>query len=195
MYLFVFYCIFMLAVFVIPSYLTFKRTGINPFLFSNEESAINYVGKAYKIIAASAFVVISVNAFFPYVMPHLVPISVLNTAHFYWIGFGLLQFSFLIIVIAQRNMGNQWRIGIDDRNKTSLVTNGLFGISRNPIFVGVIMIFLGLFLIIPNVITALILVSGYLVIQVQVRIEEEFLKAQPGEEYKRYMNRVGRWLF
>jgi protein-S-isoprenylcysteine O-methyltransferase Ste14 len=106
-----------------------------------------------------------------------------------------LHLSFLIIVVAQRNMGNQWRIGIDDRNKTSLVTNGLFGISRNPIFVGVIMIFLGLFLIIPNVITALILVSGYLVIQVQVRLEEEFLRAQLGEEYKHYMNGVGRWLF
>jgi hypothetical protein len=45
MYLFVFYCIFLVALFVIPSYLTYKRTGINPFKFSEEETAINYLGR------------------------------------------------------------------------------------------------------------------------------------------------------
>ncbi len=42
----------------------------------------------------------------------------------------------------------------------------MFGISRNPIFLGVIIVFIGLFLIIPNVVTVVILVSGVIVIQV-----------------------------
>lgn len=194
MYVFVFYYIFLVALFIMPSYLTYKRTGINPFKFSKEETAINYVGKAYKVISAIAFITITINAFIPTLMPFLTPIESLKSDYFVWIGFGLLHLSFITIFIAQRNMANEWRIGIDNENKVNLITKGLFGISRNPIFLGVIIVFIGLFLIIPNVVTAVVLVSGIIVIQVQVRLEEEFLIASLGNEYKEYMAKVKRWL-
>ena len=95
----------------------------------------------------------------------------------------------------QRNMANEWRIGIDNENKVNLITKGMFGISRNPIFLGVIIVFIGLFLIIPNAVIVVILVSGVIVIQVQVRLEEEFLLNQLGNEYKEYMSKVKRWIF
>jgi len=193
-YLFTFYCIFLLGLFVIPSYLTYKRTGINPFKFSKEETAINYVGKAYKAISAIAFFTIALNAFLPSVMQYLVAIEYLKSEITLWIGLVLLHLSFIIIFIAQRNMANEWRIGIDNENKVNLIKKGMFGLSRNPIFLGVVMVFIGLFLIIPNVVTAVIVVSGIIVIQVQVRLEEEFLQKQLGDEYKEYMNNVKRWL-
>jgi protein-S-isoprenylcysteine O-methyltransferase Ste14 len=181
-------------VFVIPSYLTYKRTGINPFKFSKEETAINYVGKAYKIISAIAFITITINAFIPSLMPYFTPIESLKSVYLVWGGFGLLHLSFITIFVAQRNMANEWRIGIDNENKVNLVTKGMFGITRNPIFLGVIIVFIGLFLIIPNMVTTVILVSGVIVIQVQVRLEEEFLLKELGHEYKSYMSRVKRWL-
>jgi protein-S-isoprenylcysteine O-methyltransferase Ste14 len=184
----------LVALFVIPSYLTYKRTGINPFKFSKEETAINYVGKAYKVISAIAFITITINAFTPSQMPFLTPIESLKSDNLVWIGYGLLHLSFITIFIAQRNMANEWRIGIDNENKVNLITTGLFGVSRNPIFLGVIIVFIGLFLIIPNVVTAVVLVSGIIVIQVQVRLEEEFLIASLGDEYKEYMAKVKRWL-
>lgn len=193
-YLFIFYCIFLVALFVIPSFLTYKRTGINPFKFSKEETAINYVGKAYKIISAIAFITVTFNAFIPSLMPFLTPIESLKSDYLVWVGFGLLHFSFLIIFIAQRNMANEWRIGIDNENKVNLITKGLFGISRNPIFLGVLIVFAGMFLIIPNAVTLAILISGFIVIQVQVRLEEEFLIKQLGDEYIDYMDNVKRWL-
>jgi len=194
MYLFTFYCIFLIALFVIPSYITYKRTGINPFKFSKEETAINYVGKAYKLISFVAFITICINAFLPNWMIYLLPIEYLQIKNLVWLGFLLLHFSFIWIFIAQRNMANEWRIGIDHENKVNLITNGLFSISRNPIFFGVILVFLGLFLIIPNTITAIILFTGILVIQVQVRLEEEFLLKELGEEYGVYMKNTKRWL-
>jgi protein-S-isoprenylcysteine O-methyltransferase Ste14 len=33
-------------------------------------------------------------------------------------------------------MGDSWRIGIDQEQKTSLVRHGVFKLSRNPIFLG-----------------------------------------------------------
>ena len=194
LYLFLYYCVFLVALFIVPSYVTYKRTGIYPFKFSKEETAINYVGKAYKIISATAFVTILINAFFPKVMLYIVPIEYLQNDILVWVGIGLIHLAFLIIFIAQRNMANEWRIGIDNENKVNLITKGMFGISRNPIFLGVIIVFLGLFFIIPNLITAIILVAGVIVIQVQVRLEEEFLLNQLGNEYKEYMTKVKRWI-
>jgi protein-S-isoprenylcysteine O-methyltransferase Ste14 len=194
MYLFIFYCVFLIALFLIPSYVTFKRSGINPFKFGKDETAINFVGKAYKVISAIAFIIILINAFLPSIIQYLAPIENLKSDYLVWTGYGLLHLSFIIIFIAQRNMAEEWRIGIDEKNKVNLITQGMFSVSRNPIFLGVIIVFLGLFLIVPNTITAVILVSGLIVIQVQVRLEEEFLLKELGAEYKDYMQKVKRWL-
>jgi len=193
-YLFVFYCVFLIGLFVIPSYLTYKRTDINPFQFSKEETAINFVGKAYKLISLVAFITICINAFFPPLMIHLNPFEYLQLNSLGRAGFVLLHISFIWIFVAQRNMANEWRIGIDNKNKVKLVTKGLFRISRNPIFLGVILVFIGLFLIIPNTVTAIILFTGILVIQVQVRLEEEFLLKELGDEYRYYLKKTKRWL-
>lgn len=163
-YLFKFYCVFLIALFVIPSYVTYKRTEINPFKFSKEETAMNYVGKAYKIISAIAFVTISFNAFLPKVMQYFVPIEYLQNDILVWTGMGLVHLTFLVIFIAQRNMSNEWRNGIDSENKVNLITKGMYGISHNPIFIGVLIVFIGLFLIIPSAVTAAIFVAGVLVI-------------------------------
>jgi protein-S-isoprenylcysteine O-methyltransferase Ste14 len=127
-------------------------------------------------------------------MQYLVSIEYLKSEITVWVGLGLLHLSFIIIFIAQRNMANEWRIGIDNENKVNLITKGMFGISRNPIFLGVLIVFVGMFLIIPNAVTLVILISGFIVIQVQVRLEEEFLIKQLGDEYIDYMKNVKRWL-
>jgi protein-S-isoprenylcysteine O-methyltransferase Ste14 len=193
-YLLIFYCLFLITLFIIPSYTTYKRTGVNPFQFSKEETAINYVGKAYKLISFMAFVTVLINAFIPEVMSYFNPVEYLQTDILYWLGFSLLYFSFIWIYIAQRNMADEWRIGIDNKNKVKLVTKGLFRISRNPIFLGVIVVFIGLFLIIPNTVTAIILFTGIIIIQIQVRLEEEFLLKELGEEYIMYLKSTKRWL-
>ena len=151
--------------------------------------------RCWLIISALAFITISINAFLPEVIIYFEPIDNLKHEALVWTGFSLIHLAFILIFIAQRNMANEWRIGIDSENKVNLITKGLFGISRNPIFLGVILVFIGLFLIIPNAATAIILVSGVLVIQVQVRLEEEFLLKTLGDEYRTYMKKVKRWLF
>ncbi|MBI9066345.1 MAG: DUF1295 domain-containing protein [Salinivirgaceae bacterium] len=194
-YLFFFYCFFLVFLFVIPTIKTRKKTGRNPMRFSKEDSPINYVGKIYRLISSLVFITIILNAFAPHVMTYLVPISYLEIAYFKWIGLSLMHLALVFIFVAQQNMANSWRIGIDSTNKVNLVTHGLFGISRNPIFLCVILTFVSLFLILPNVLTAIILVLGTIVIQVQIRLEEEFLLKELGEEYEKYKHAVKRWLF
>ena len=86
-------------------------------------------------------------------------------------------------------MKNSWRIGIDTETKTELITAGLFQLSRNPIFFGSL---IGLFLTTPNALTGLFLILGYVLIQIQIRLEEEFLTDQHGQKYTEYKQKVRR---
>lgn len=53
---------------------------------------------------------------------------------------------------------------------------------------------LGLFLVIPNAVTLLVVGLGVVLIQIQVRLEEEFLAKTHGEQYAKYRRDVRRWL-
>jgi protein-S-isoprenylcysteine O-methyltransferase Ste14 len=110
------------------------------------------------------------------------------------IGVLLLLVSLLWIGLAHSQMREACRIGIDTEHRTPLVQNGLFRISRNPTFVGMMLTLLGSFLTLPNALTLLAFVLGVVLIGVQVRLEEEYLgQVHPGP-YADYRRRVRRWL-
>jgi protein-S-isoprenylcysteine O-methyltransferase Ste14 len=52
---------------------------------------------------------------------------------------------------------------------------------------------LGLFLVMPNAVTLLVLCLGVMLIQIQVRLEEDFLSRAHGDDYADYRD-VRRWL-
>lgn len=91
-------------------------------------------------------------------------------------------------------MGRSWRIGIDPDSHEGLVTSGVFGISRNPIYVALDGIAVSAFLMSGSL---FFLVSGLVVmfgIHVQIGREERFLAGVFGEEYELYRSRVPRYL-
>jgi protein-S-isoprenylcysteine O-methyltransferase Ste14 len=49
-------------------------------------------------------------------------------------------------------------------------------------------------LVIPNAVTLLVLGVGVVLIQIQVRLEEEFLSGAHGRDYEEYLRDVRRWL-
>ena len=91
-------------------------------------------------------------------------------------------------------MRESWRIGIDEENKTELITSGFFAFSRNPIFLGIMIANVGLFLVLPNAFTLLIISLSTISINTQIRLEEEFLTQEHGEQYISYKSKVNRWL-
>jgi protein-S-isoprenylcysteine O-methyltransferase Ste14 len=74
------------------------------------------------------------------------------------------------------------------------VQAGVFKISRNPIFLGIMVTLFGLLLVAPNAITLTIFVLAIGLINVQVRLEEEHLKRMIGDDYVHYSQRVRRWI-
>ena len=109
------------------------------------------------------------------------------------LGWSALLLGLAIVVTAQAQMGRSWRIGIH-REQTELVTQGLFGLVRNPIYSGLILGGCGYFAVspcIPSALAAIALAVGF---GLQARAEERHLLEVSGTEYRAYAERVGRFV-
>jgi len=186
--------VYLLTAFIWRSFVVWKRTGVNPVTFKGTGSAHDYIGRVFKVLFAVIVIVVLLYSFWPNIYRLLAPIEWLEQFWIRWIGVTLLILSLAWTMVAQVQMGQSWRIGIDERHRTVLVTEGVFGLSRNPIFLGMTFTLTGLFFCIPNAFTLLTLVLGFVLIQIQVRLEEEFLGRVHGEDYEHYSRKVRRWL-
>ena len=185
---------FFLLAFVWRSYLVWKRTGVNPYAVGKSDNALDFLEGVYSLILMLLAVVTLVFAFVPAVYQYATPIVWLEHLGVKIVGLVLLGVSLAWIAVAQMQMGASWRIGIDTKHQTELVNRGLFTVSRNPIFCGMRLALLGFFLTMPNAITLLVLGLGDVLMQIQVRLEEEFLRGVHGEKYSTYCRAVRRWV-
>ena len=76
-------------------------------------------------------------------------------------------------LVAQIAMGESWRIGVDEAERTDLVTYGPFSLARNPIFAAMLPASLGLALMVPSWVAAVGVVARFVALELQVRIVEE----------------------
>ncbi|GAA4757869.1 methyltransferase family protein [Actinomycetospora chibensis] len=112
-----------------------------------------------------------------------------------WLGLLLALVGFVGTVCSQQAMGRSWRIGVEESERTELVESGVFGWSRNPVFLAMIVTLAGLTLAVPNVVQLAALVCLVLAIEVQVRgVEEPYLLRAHGADYADYASRVGRFI-
>ena len=125
---------------------------------------------------------------------YLGPFHALETPEFRILGLVLCYLGLLWSAISQSQMGKDWRVGIDDKNETSLVTRGLYKISRHPIYLGFMVITVGLFFALANVVSLLCAVMTIVILSIEARLEEEFLLSRHGLIYKDYLARTRRWL-
>lgn len=193
-YLPAFILAYLLISFVVPSIRVYKQTGINPVTFGNSDNAHDYIGGVMKLITGILVLTVFFHSLFPGLYNWLVPITYLQNSIVQVAGLILAHLALFWIVLAQQQMKNSWRIGIDEKNKTGLVTHGLFAYSRNPVFLGMLFSVLGLFLVLPNLLTFFVAGSSYIIIQIQIRLEEVFLQKQHGDAYALYRATVRRLL-
>lgn len=193
-YLPIYLVAYLVMAFIWPTYKTWKATGINPVTFGKADTAHDYIGWVMKCLMALLLLMVMGFCMGKKVYGYLLPIGYLEMPWLQITGLVLVHLSLVWIAIAQYQMQHSWRIGIDEVNKTELRTKGIFSISRNPIFLGMMVSMLGLFLLIPNALGFCLTLLTYFVIQIQIRLEEAFLEKQHGVVYKAYKQRVRRLL-
>ena len=99
------------------------------------------------------------------------------------------------VLSAQTGMGTSWRIGVEETERTELVTRGLFSVVRNPIFTAMVTVQGGVTLMVPTWLSLAALVCLILAVELQVRLIEEpyLLRAHP-VTYRNYAAQTGRFL-
>ena len=105
---------------------------------------------------------------------------------------GLIGLSFCLY--AQVKMGSSWRVGIDEKVKTQLITTGFYKLIRNPTYLGLFLLNIGVWLIWPTWTIFLLNLLFYLFLEIQVRCEEDYLSSVHGEQYNEYKKRTKRYL-
>jgi len=111
------------------------------------------------------------------------------------VGIVLIFIGMGFIVLARRAFA-QFRQPTDPGQPTSqVITTGVFAISRNPLYLGAALLFLG-FALMMNVLWTLATLFASMVVCHYVLIipEEKYLAAKFGEAYKAYTATVRRWL-
>jgi protein-S-isoprenylcysteine O-methyltransferase Ste14 len=111
-----------------------------------------------------------------------------------WVGVGLCVAGLAVLGLSLASFGNSFRVGVDVDHPDRLVTTGIFGFSRNPIYVAFACVLLGQFLVFPNWILLAYLIAGFWLFHRQVLREEAFLQKHYGREYTAYCARVRRYL-
>jgi protein-S-isoprenylcysteine O-methyltransferase Ste14 len=176
------------------SYRVWRHTGVNPYVLTRGEDAHSYVGGLFRLALVAVAAIVALFAASSEAYGYLAPIPWLSKSIVALIGFGLLIVALIWVFVAQSQMGDSFRIGVDTERATPLVRQGLFGVSRNPIFLGMLVMLLGFFLVLPSAASLAVCVLGYALIQIQVRLEEAHLVRLHGDAYRQYQVTVRRWL-
>ena len=80
-------------------------------------------------------------------------------------------------------------------NTSNLVINGLYKITRNPMYVGLLTILTGYAIWLGSLAPFFVLPLFYfLITEMQIKPEEDVLEKKFGQEYLNYKNSVRRWL-
>jgi protein-S-isoprenylcysteine O-methyltransferase Ste14 len=93
-----------------------------------------------------------------------------------------------------RRMGRNWRMAVTPGEDTELVTTGLYGYVRHPIYALSILLMVCTFVVIPTLLVSMMAVVHIALMLAKSRNEELFLAERHGDTYRRYRQRTGRFL-
>jgi protein-S-isoprenylcysteine O-methyltransferase Ste14 len=123
------------------------------------------------------------------------PIADLDKDALQAIGLVLCAIGIAGTFVSQMAMGASWRIGVDESERTELVTGGIFARIRNPIYTFMVIAWIGFALLVPTWLSLASIPLGIAGILIQVHlVEEPYLLRAHGESFRDYAKRVGRFV-
>ena len=126
---------------------------------------------------------------------YVAPVRPILNETWQYIGVGLMLFGFTLIFLVARSFRKNETTIIPDGQPSTLMENGPFAYSRNPIYLSMAIFLLGSALAVGQIwALAIVPVFVLLVRQIWIVKEEESLEAEFGQIYRNYKMRVRRWL-
>ena len=114
-----------------------------------------------------------------------------------WLGLvALLPFlsGLVIAAVAMKKLGDDLVFGLPEGSISSLKTDGIFRFSRNPLYLGFILLILSSCLITPNPFNFTAAIIALVIHHRIILKEENYLISKLGNQYRVYMKSTGRYL-
>ena len=101
----------------------------------------------------------------------------------------------VFFIISVLTMRDSWRAGVPEKDKTELVTSGIYQFSRNPAFLGFDLLYIGILMMFFNWVLCAASVFAMVMYHLQiVNVEEEYLLKAFGDDYLQYKRKVCRYI-
>ena len=171
-----------------------RQAGVNALALRAGDDAHGFTSRMFTVLVTATLIFCLIYAVRPATNAALGPLAWPGQDIVAWIGAALAVGGTVLAVAAQFGMGRSWRIGFRENDESALVSTGLYRLSRNPIYVGMIGAMIGIFLIVPNAVTLALLIATWVATSVQIKLEEEFLSRRHGAAYETYRAQTRRWL-
>ena len=109
------------------------------------------------------------------------------------VGISFVSIGFVLGVLALITMKNSWRVGIRYDQKTDLITNGIYKVSRNPYFLSYNILIFGYILIFPSILLFILLPILAITFHKMIIEEEKYLETVHEQNYLQYKKKVNRY--
>jgi protein-S-isoprenylcysteine O-methyltransferase Ste14 len=115
------------------------------------------------------------------------------TTHSSWVrllGLAVLVVSTVFALWARAALGTMWSLEPAVKDRHQLRTGGPYGVTRHPIYTGLLGMLLGTVLVVGAGRSILILPVGLVLLELKLRREESLMLATFPDDYPRYRRRV-----
>jgi protein-S-isoprenylcysteine O-methyltransferase Ste14 len=129
-----------------------------------------------------------------FIIPISLPLGILRQV-FIPVGIVFIIIGIGLVILARREFAHFRQPTDPGRPTTKVIKSGLFAISRNPLYLGGVLVLLGIALAL-NMLWVLIMLFLSIILCHYILIipEEQYLEAKFGDEYNEYADSVRRWL-
>jgi protein-S-isoprenylcysteine O-methyltransferase Ste14 len=163
---------------IVARALLLRRRGVRVFVRGPEYAAFSmyYLLFTYAVLACA----------FSWPFPAAVGRALWRNPALAWAGAllclaGMAGYGLCIV-----SLKDSLRVGIDENTPGGLITGGIFAYSRNPLYLSLFVLYLGLLLVFANAAMAINLGISAFLLPRQIFREEKFLLRRHGEEYAAY---------
>lgn len=110
-----------------------------------------------------------------------------------WLGAAVFAFALWLFYRTHKDLGRNWSVSLDVRDRHTLVQNGVYGFVRHPMYSAFWLWAIAQVLLLPNWIAGPAGLVGFGTLYcLRVGREEQLMLAEFGEEYRIYMARTAR---
>ncbi len=160
----------------------------------NKDNRIHKIEVFVRLTSFSWFIIWIIHILFYKTISKTIGVLYINR-NISHLGLFINALGVFIFAVAAFTMKSSWRVGIDKDTKSSLITDGIYKYSRNPAFVGFDLMFIGLFITYPNILTLINLILNLVSFHLLILQEEKHLNDIFGREYTLYKEKTPRYFY